>query len=174
MTEPTLTKTLIKAFAVLIDGGYKTYGDWSFEQMQTKAKLYALLMADDPKITREIVQSTCMRYMRRQVWVWKGGEQSPASMDFPSAPEFREACLQTWHAEFQTLAIGYSQNELGYQIAHTIDIRRNIPEAEKERLIDHARKQLGLPTPEPARELTADELQHAKSLVANMLKLEDL
>jgi hypothetical protein len=115
-----------------------------------------------------------MRYMRRQVWVWKGGEQSPASMDFPSAPEFREACLQTWHAEFQTLAIGYSQNELGYQIAHTIDIRRNIPEAEKERLIDHARKQLGLPTPEPARELTADELQHAKSLVANMLKLEDL
>jgi len=174
MNTPTLTKTLIKAFAVLIDGGYKTYGDWSFEQMQTKAKLYALLMADEPKITKEIVQSTCMRYMRRQVWVWKGGEQSPASMDFPSAPEFREACLQTWHAEFQTLAIGYSQNELGYQIAHTIDIRRNIPEAEKERLIDHARKQLGLPTPEPSRELTADELQHAKSLVVNMLKLEDL
>ena len=173
MNEPKLTKTLLKSFAILIDGGYRTYGDWSAELLQTKARLYAMLL-DDPKITRDVVQATTMRYMRREVWVWKGCEQQQASLDFPSAPEFREACLQTHHAMYQTLAIGYSQNELGYQIAHTIDIRRNIPEAEKERLMNHARKQLGLPTPEPSRELTADELQYAKSLVVNMLKLEDL
>lgn len=169
MNEPTLTKTLLKSFAILIDGGYRTYGDWSAELLQTKARLYAMLL-DDPKITRDVVQATTMRYMRREVWVWKGCEQQWASLDFPSAPEFREACLQTHHAMYQTLAIGYSTNERGYQIMHTVEVRRNIPEQEKEQLIQRAREQLGLPTPDSEdRQLTADELAHAKMLIERTL-----
>jgi hypothetical protein len=71
---------------------------------------------------------------------------------------------------YQTLAIGYSTNERGYQIMHTVEVRRSIPQQEKDQLIQRAREQLGLPTPDSEdRQLTADELAHAKMLIERTL-----
>jgi hypothetical protein len=53
---------------------------------------------------------------------------------------------------------------------HTVEVRRSIPEQEKEQLIQRAREQLGLPTPDSEdRQLTADELAHAKMLIERTL-----
>ena len=106
MAEHQFVTTLIKAFAVLRNAGYKTFGQWSDAEALAKARTFALVLAKDPKVTTEIIQATALRYANGEVTIWQSGAQVPASLEFPAAPQFRDACVQTWHELYRLVAIG--------------------------------------------------------------------
>lgn len=167
-----------QAIAILVDAGFSTYGRYpqapkSEKEIETYekriyeiAEAYAVSLLDSDKITPEIIKMTSYRYLQNKVTVWKDGAQIPVSKDLPTAPEFREACIQTWHQSYQRLVIGTTRNELGYDVDHTILVQRNLPKQELENAITAARRSLGLPVSQPSKPMLPGRLEEAQRLIA--------
>lgn len=123
MAEHQFVTTLIKAFAVLRNAGYKTFGQWSDAEALAKARTFALVLAKDPKVTTEIIQATALRYANGEVTIWQSGAHVPASLEFPAAPQFRDACIQTWHELYRLVAIGEKIEDGAKVLITTIEKR---------------------------------------------------
>ena len=160
-----MIKHILKSFGLLLDAGFKTYGALSDEQLMSKAQLYAHLISQDPRITKEIIEAVTWSYVTGKATKLVKGEDVPAGIDFPTAPEYLEACIRSWHNLYYYSAIGYTLDRKGYEVAHVILLSRKAPEQEKERLIDQARKSLGLPVPEEGKPISSSRLAEAKALV---------
>lgn len=133
-----LEKPIGKALS-LIAPGLQTFGRWPSpgrtkeeqemvkNQMTTIAKVYAVACENDPKITPEVVEVTARRYLQGKVTIWKDGVHVPASTEFPTAPQFRDACIQTWHELYHIIAIG-ERIEDGAKVLITRVERREDPQ----------------------------------------------
>lgn len=118
---------VLAAFGLMRDSGMKTFGQWSDSEIKGRVRVYAEVLREDAKITPEIVLATAKRYAEGRVTVWKDGAHIPASKEFPTAPEFRDACLQTWHGLYRIVAIGERDDD-GAKILQTRVERRDDPQ----------------------------------------------
>ena len=91
-----LKEEVLYSMCLMIDGGFNTYGGFTETQLENKALVYSIVVSEDESIDEEIVVLTGMRYLRGEVTVYNDGAQIPASHDFPTAPEFYNACKQTY------------------------------------------------------------------------------
>ena len=133
-----LKQPIGKALA-LIAPGMQTFGRWpspgrtAEEQKQATATMrniamtYAVACANDPKITAEIIECTARRYLQGEVTIWENGVHVPATAEFPTAPQFRNACIQTWHHLYRIVAIG-EKIEDGAKVLVTRVERRDDPQ----------------------------------------------
>lgn len=120
----------------LIAPGMKTFGRFPSmgktpeEQEQVKSTMqmvamtYAVACANEPKITPEVVEATARRYLQGSVTIWENGAHVPACTEFPTAPQFKEACIQTWHKLYRVVAIG-EREEDGAKVLVTKEVRRD-------------------------------------------------
>lgn len=122
-----LAKSMVKVIGILQTARYKTYANLSDDAVIDMAQLYALVLSKDEKVSVDIVQKTAMRYVEGDVTVWSKGAFVPASKEFPSPAEFRDACLQTWHLLYRIVAIG-EKVEDGAKVLITRTERRDDPQ----------------------------------------------
>lgn len=120
-------KAMVKVISILQTARYKTYANLADEAVVDMAQLYGLILSEDDKINLDIIQRTAMRYVRGDVTVWSKGAFIPASKEFPSPAEFRDACLQTWHMIYRIDAIG-EKDEDGAKVLITRVTRRDDPQ----------------------------------------------
>jgi hypothetical protein len=161
---------ILKSFGILLDAGYKSYGALSDNQLLSKAQLYAHLISSDTRITKEVIEEVTWRYCRGEITKLKAGETVPVGMDFPTAPEYLEACVQVWHSLYFYRAIGYTIDSKGCEVAHIVLLSRKSSEEENERFINQARRGLGLPVPEEGKPISSSRLAEAKALVDRTFK----
>ena len=123
----SFASAMVKTIGLLRIARYKTYSTLSAEEVEEMAKLYALILSEDDKINIDIIQRTAMRYVKGDVTVWSKGAFIPASREFPSPSEFRDACLQTWHMIYRIDAIGEKEED-GAKVLVTKVSRRDDPQ----------------------------------------------
>lgn len=167
-----MLKTILKSFGILIDAGFKTYGQMSDEQLKSKAQLFQLVLQEDQRIDDEVIRQTTLRYVRGQVTKNENGADVNVGSDFPTAPEFLHACQQTWNAVYKYVVIGYTTDSIGYQICHAMQVKRSAPAAEVERQIEFHRQRLNLDWQMP--ELTERSLNQARSLVERTFGADEI
>ena len=162
-----LINSIGKALTLVVSSGFATFGRWpsqgktKFEQdaakrqMRTIASAYALAMADEPRITREIVEMTGLRYIQGKVTVWEKGEQVQVREELPTAPQFRAACIQTWMTLYTTYPVGETVGALGYVTTHVVTLPKGKSSEEIQAIIENERKRIGVcetkSLPEPAK-----------------------
>jgi hypothetical protein len=127
MPDFDLMESLITAMGKIRDAGYKTFGNWSDSEMAAKAVTYYECISDIPKITPEIINLTATRYNKGKVTVWREGVHVPATREFPTSFEFKDACLQTWELTYRIVAIG-EKIEDGAKVLVTSVERRDDPQ----------------------------------------------
>ncbi len=88
------------------NAGFKTYGQWTDKELLEKANVFSLVLADESKITTEIIQATALRYAKGEVTTWTKDGDKPVDNDFPTAAQFLNACVQTWHLLYRLVADG--------------------------------------------------------------------
>lgn len=160
-----LIKTMLKAFGILIDAGFATYGQWTDEQVLNKAQLYTRLLSEHPEIGADVVQETVWRYVRGQV-----GNTS----QFPTAPDFLQACIDAHRDLYVMLAIGSSFDSKGNEYLHTISVRKDMPEGEKMAICDRVRSEKGIQPPDAINTPQTRSLEQAKAIVNRMLGIGDI
>lgn len=155
-----LIKTMLKAFGILIDAGFATYGQWTDEQVLNKAQLYTRLLSEHPEIGTDVVQETVWRYVRGQV-----GNTS----QFPTAPDFLQACIDTHRDLYVLLAIGSSTDSKGNEYLHTVSVRKDTSEGDRMAICDRARREKGIQPPDAINTPQTRSLEQAKVIVNRML-----
>lgn len=123
--SPALFAAITKAFGIIRDAGFKTFGSWSDSEFTSKAKVYNSVLGGDSRITPEIVEQTADRYITGKVTVWHRGDNVPAPEEFPSASAFRDACLETWNTLYKEVPDGELTLEDGSKVLRTKYVRRD-------------------------------------------------
>lgn len=136
-TEPTsLFAALIMGFGVLRDVGFKTFGAWSDGEVTSKARVFVVVLEEDPRITPEIVEQTVTRYITGKVTVWHRGDNVPAPEEFPSASAFRDACLETWNTLYKQVPDGEITLGDGSKVLQTKYVSRNTGHRQAQSALD--------------------------------------
>ncbi len=162
-----LINSIGKALTLIVSSGFATFGRWPGQgktkieqeaakrQMRTIASAYALSMADEPRITREIVEKTGLRYIQGKVTAWDKGEQIQVRQELPTAPQFREACIQTWMTLYATYPVGETVGALGYVTTHVVTLPKGKSAEEIQAIIENERRRIGVSEakslPEPTK-----------------------
>lgn len=160
-----LSYHVLQSMTILIDCGFATYGGFTEEQLIAKSEIYAYLCAEHQEITPEILRETTLRYARGQVTRWKDGAHVPVPIVFPTAPEYVDACKQTYLEMYQMICVGEEINAEGYCITHCIRVKRGILPEELNQLIHRERIRRGLPVPEPHTPMTDAQRKRANALI---------
>lgn len=116
---------LIKAFGILRDAGFKTFGAMGDGEVKSKARVYGVVLGEDPRITPEIIEQTATRYITGKVTVWHRGDPVPAPEEFPSASAFRDACLETWNTLYKEVPDAEITLADGSKVLRTKYVRRH-------------------------------------------------
>ncbi len=159
-----LKEEVLYAMCLMIDGGLNTYGGFTETQLENKALVYSIVVSEDESIDEEIVVLTGMRYLRGEVTVYNDGAQIPASHDFPTAPEFYNACKQTYHALYRMIEVGETERD-GIVYSHTLKVRRDINKHQLDEMVTEERRRLGLPVAEPHKPLSHDQERKASEII---------
>ena len=130
---------VLQSMTILIDCGFNTFGGFTEDQLISKSQVYAFLCAEHQEITPEIIHETTMRYARGKVTRWKDGVHVPVPIVFPSAPEYVDACKQTYLEMYQMICVGEEINAEGYSITHCIRVKRGMLREELDQLIHRDR-----------------------------------
>ena len=156
---------VLQSMTILIDCGFNTFGGFTEDQLISKSQVYAFLCAEHQEITPEIIHETTMRYARGKVTRWKDGVHVPVPIVFPSAPEYVDACKQTYLEMYQMICVGEEINAEGYSITHCIRVKRGMLSAELDQLVHRERIRRGLPVPEPHQPMTDAQRKRANALI---------
>ena len=159
-----IQESVYVGLCLLVDGGLNTYGAWSNELLLTKGKLYGFVIEEDARINQDVIQETVNNYLRGKITRYQDGAQVPVGSDFPTAAQFYDACLQTFHMMYRTVSVGESEIG-GNLVLHTLTVRRNIDPVMLDMMITEERRRLGLPVAEPHKPLSHDQERKASEII---------
>jgi hypothetical protein len=63
---------------------------------------------------------------------------------FPSSPEFAERLCRVYKNNFKTITVGSTEDELGYEFWHTVDVPVAMPDVRIAELVQEERSRLGI------------------------------
>lgn len=164
MKGQRLKEDVLNAICLMIDAGFNTFGGFTEAQILNKALIFSLVLEEDERVDAEIIMNTSMRYLKGQVTRYEDGGQVPVGFNFPSAPEFYNACLQTYESMYRTISVGETQRN-GAIYCHTLRVRRDIKESQLEEMITNERRRLGLTVAEPHKPLSHDQERKASEII---------
>lgn len=135
-SSPAMFAAITKAFGIIRDAGFKTFGAWSDSEFTSKARVYTTVLGQDSRITPEIVEQTADRYITGKVTVWHRGDNVPAPEEFPSASAFRDACLETWNTLYKEVPDGEITLPDGSKVLQTKYVSRDPSHRRAQRSMD--------------------------------------
>jgi hypothetical protein len=164
MQKNKYTKDCLYVICLLVDGGFNTYGGFTGEQLEAKALIYSTILLEDADMDNEIIKLTGMRYLKGEVTVYRDGCHVPVSHDFPTAPEFYQACKQTYAALYRNIVIGETERD-GIPYAHTLKVRRDLDPNTLDMMVKNERRRLGLRIEEKSKPLSHDQERKASEII---------